>query len=1294
MSLRSFLIIACLFISASLVCMGAEAQTYCLTPTAVPKPPAPPSPPPICQPKECDKCTKSPCYVATGTYARDAVDLTIPTAGTFSLVASRLYDSSRVTDGPLGLGWSSSLTPRLYYATYLVTAPSTYSHEADVEMPDGVLYRFTVDGSGAFSPPAGRYDKLVRNGDGTYSLTLGHTRSVYSFAADGSLASLTDDFGNAITWTYDSAGRVQRVADSSGSGRYIDVTWGADGRVSTLTDNSGRQVKYYYDPTDGTLTGVADPSVSGNASLRSTNYAYGAGRFGKVLTTISDRWSRVISALEWYGDGKLKSYTDGAYDGSSTSAGEKYTYVYNPATATTTKSNSIGSMSYQYDDTGLVNPGNYVNGQSTTVTSPSGGQSQFQYDTLGRVTTVTKPSPEPSTSGNGTAVWWYTYDTIWPDQVASITPKDTAGNLKTNWAGWRYDYHAPNAAAPGALHRVWRVQSDTVTKDLFASYQYTSHGRLAGVTDQNGIVTLYGYNAASDLISITTSGAPSVTTFTYDALGRPLSVTDPNSHTTTRTYDSLDRTLSVTLPKPSATSPYDTVVTSSYDNYDPNIGLTFTNTTDANGHITKVGYDALGHVAQTIDAAGNINQFIYQYDLLHKIRDANGNETNYGYGPTRNLTTVTYPDGSTETYNASGGTLFSRTNRLGKTIRYVYDGIGRIASALYDGLYNNFGGRVGQFYAYDGQKLLELQDSQTSAVMIHDYTYDSSWRPTVDNTIGGEKKTYAYFNTGSLVASYTIQPPSGTNTPTQSVSYGFGANGQVTSETWSWLPSAPFTFDYTPTGRYNSITFPNGQQRRFTYDNQDRLASIDNIAPDAQTIASFAYAYDYDWQTSSYSMRGQRTSVFVTAPNAPNVASGLTKYSYDALYQLTRADYPDNTFEAWTYDAVGNRLSRRQLNGWILPYTYYTNASGGNTQRLRNDGIFDFTYDVAGNVATSSAFGASYGWDYAGRLTSYSGKTYAYDAFGRTLSETGGSTTRYISMDGHTVGERNSATGIVNDYIFGPGIDEPLAKRAANGSITYFGVDGLGSIVVATDSIGSILSSSGYSPWGEAAYSPTELFGYTGREAGGPSWYYRARHYDAARGRFLSEDPLFKKFHVYAYGLNDPLSNTDPTGLYSTRNCNTPPFSQSAVNGQLSVLCKQRLPSARCQRAMRNASRQATGDPDALPACMQGLCSGNAVVTCDASCPACGKNSIAEGIVLGGGNSGCPGSPPNKDNNYQGGPNGGPVGAGETIFHESVHTCFTGAEPDMPGMSAAYFRYLEMECYGWRDPNAPGIGAP
>src|SRR5262249_21899509 len=155
----------------------------------------------------------------------DAQDLQIPTAGGFPLVVSRHYDSSRLTDGPFGIGWISTINAHLYYATYLYAAPSTYTREADISMPDGALYRFTMSGTSFVAPP-GRFDTLVRNADNTFTMTLQHSRSKFAFGTDGSLTSMTDDFGNAVNFTYDGSGRVTHVADAAGSGRYLDITWG------------------------------------------------------------------------------------------------------------------------------------------------------------------------------------------------------------------------------------------------------------------------------------------------------------------------------------------------------------------------------------------------------------------------------------------------------------------------------------------------------------------------------------------------------------------------------------------------------------------------------------------------------------------------------------------------------------------------------------------------------------------------------------------------------------------------------------------------------------------------------------------------------------------------------------------------------------------------------------------------------------------------------------------------------------------------------------------------------------
>ena len=55
-------------------------------------------------------------------------------------------------------------------------------------------------------------------------------------------------------------------------------------------------------------------------------------------------------------------------------------------------------------------------------------------------------------------------------------------------------------------------------------------------------------------------------------------------------------------------------------------------------------------------------------------------------------------------------------------------------------------------------------------------------------------------------------------------------------------------------------------------------------------------------------------------------------------------------------------------------------------------------------------------------------------------------------------------------------------------------------------------------------------FCYTGR---GHDGYYRARYYDAARGRFASEDPIGSRggINLFVYARNNPTGFTDASGL-------------------------------------------------------------------------------------------------------------------------------------------------------------------
>src|SRR6185436_15827945 len=369
----------------------ALAQNYCNNPippcdTADPASGCykPPDPPPKCEPKECDKCTKSPCYVGSGVYEHDEKDLEIGMTG-FPITVSRLYQSSHTIDGESGYGWISSLSAHLYYAVFLKAAPNTYQREADIRLPNGHLYRFVENANGSYTPPEGRFDALVRNADGTWDLQLQRTRSRYHFAETGELLEMVDDFGNTQAWTYEKD-RLSRVEDRSGSGRYIEVTWGADGRISDVTDLTKRNVNYQYD-SRGVMVSATNPAG------QSTAYSYVNGKYVPLLSGVNDPWGRNITTVVYDAQDRTRSYTD---------RGETFTYTYNytgVATQTAKVDSSGNTWVYPFGTDGLVTesrpPGGgpaehdeyYSNGLLKLHTDAVGVKTFHTYDSRGNPAT-------------------------------------------------------------------------------------------------------------------------------------------------------------------------------------------------------------------------------------------------------------------------------------------------------------------------------------------------------------------------------------------------------------------------------------------------------------------------------------------------------------------------------------------------------------------------------------------------------------------------------------------------------------------------------------------------------------------------------------------------------------------------------------------------------------------------------------------------------------------------------------------------------------------------------------------
>ncbi len=223
-------------------------------------------------------------------------------------------------------------------------------------------------------------------------------------------------------------------------------------------------------------------------------------------------------------------------------------------------------------------------------------------------------------------------------------------------------------------------------------------------------------------------------------------------------------------------------------------------------------------------------------------------------------------------------------------------------------------------------------------------------------------------------------------------------------------------------------------------------------------------------------------------------------------------------------------------------------------------GVF---YDLNGNMTSSGTDGFT--WDARNRLVStLSGASFQYDAFGRRASKTiAGTTTSFLYDRANAVQEVIGGTNTANSL--SGGVDEVFQRTDSAGARSFL-TDAVGSSIALTDASGTLQTQYTFEPFGNTTTNgsaTTNSFAYTGRELdAGNLYFYRARYYSAALQRFISEDParFAGGINVYAYVGNGPTSLTDPFGLSphgAGRGCGVPfdPLGQKTLNrcaGELS----------------------------------------------------------------------------------------------------------------------------------------------
>jgi RHS repeat-associated protein len=386
------------------------------------------------------------------------------------------------------------------------------------------------------------------------------------------------------------------------------------------------------------------------------------------------------------------------------------------------------------------------------------------------------------------------------------------------------------------------------------------------------------------------------------------------------------------------------------------------------------------------------------------------------------------------------------------------------------------------------------------------YSYDEGDNRTVFQDSKGGLETFAYDAANNLTSVKFTN-----SLATVGFDYAYDARNAITKLT-----------------RYGSITgLATVGWTSFTYDSRGRLTNQQHRDSSNTSLNNTTFTYDnFDRLTTKV------------------VNGTTTTYSYDNTNQLT-----DDGTASYSYDANGNRTM-----------TGYTTGTGNQTT---NDGTWTYSYDTEGNL-TKKSKGASletwnYSYDQQNHLLSVEkhatdGGTlqlkvqYKYDALDNRIERTEDSDgdgnvdiTERFGYDGQNVwADLNTNNNITYRRLFGPGVDEPVARITAAGTVVWYLLDYQNSVIGMVDSTGSSLGSITYDGFGNVLTNTIgvngDRYGYTSRESDSAVslQFNRARYYDPAIGKWTSMDPLgFESgdADLYRYVGNGPTNAVDPSGL-------------------------------------------------------------------------------------------------------------------------------------------------------------------
>jgi RHS repeat-associated protein len=910
----------------------------------------------------------------TGTWQSVTVTWKDQTKWKFTLLSGTTYSLNQITNRTgqsLNFTWNSSrsLTQVSDAGTSTVLLTLTYDAAGRLSTATDlyarqVVYTFTsgdatnlpilqsvsqVVNSGTPNPPARwTYGYAADRGLQLNTITVpnptgsGNSTATINYNAVGKVSSLVDANGNQRVYTYNSNTTVVQVKDSANN---VALSWtqkfNTSGLNTGITDAANHSTTIVYADAANPLKPTSVTDRNGHV----TSYTYDS--FGNVLTVTTPR--SLITTYTW-------SYTSFAL-GRLTSVQEGT----KPATTIT-----------YYEPSGLV--------QTITRPEPNNGTgttaTTYTYDSLGNVLTVVAPGNNATSTITTTLN--YTTDGAYSQSAKIGQPLTTTDNL-SHVTHLRYDSQGRTTSITDALGNETNFSYNSVGQSLTTTYPATgqtgsgnSHttnsylyvgGPLTSITfydESNTQVRQVTHAYGLEGESLSVSGSTEPVTNAYDALYRLKTLKDGNNNNTTYAYNNIGKPSSITMPGGELTqfTSYDNdgnllqridgnSVTTNYVYNDPESLLTdiqYPATTSLNVHFT---YDSFGRRSGMTDSTGSHS---YSYGNLDELLSAT---TTYTGLSAKTVSYTYYPDGSRESMTTPAGTSnytydmagrsasmtnpFSETTSWsyqnnnwlqtltlnnGVTATYTDNAMGRVTRLLneignttisdfgsiaYDGAGNrtsvtadipgatSLNGTTG--YTYDSQNQLTQETSTRNEGFTDNFAYDSAGNPT---TFKGQTKTY------------------NSNNQQTGTGFSYNGNGDPTtygSTTLNFDPEnrmiaygSVFTAGYSGNG-LRAWKQTSGGRTYFLYDGADPVIELDNTGTIISTNTFGA--------TGLISRRTGSTSVFYVFDSEGTVSQ--------------RIDSSGNTLNSYWFNAFGERLSGSQTDpfGYRAQFGYYTDNEIG-----------------------------------------------------------------------------------------------------------------------------------------------------------------------------------------------------------------------------------------------------------------------------------------------------------------------------------------------------------------------------